>query len=51
MFKVIIDLAEDEKFMPASFAFATYEAATSFVEDALAHQEENYSYTIEETEK
>lgn len=49
MFKVIIDLAEDEDFMGVtSFVFGTYEMATSFIQIAMSHQEENYSYTIEE---
>lgn len=51
MFKVIIDLAEDEDFMGVtSFVFGTYEMATSFIQIAMSHQEENYSYTIKEVE-
>lgn len=50
MFKVTINLRKENGRMETkTFTFGTYEAATSFIEDAMAHQEENYIYTIEET--
>lgn len=51
MFKVIIDLAEEEDFMGVtSFVFETYEMAASFIRVAMSHQEEDYSYTIKGVE-